>query len=90
MGDPVAGIVRERRGKLRVKDKRLRGSGACFLACLVAGAIVASITQAALWLALIGAICATLVEFLSLPLNDNLTIPLVAGGVMMLTQLLCF
>jgi dolichol kinase len=97
VGDPVAGMAREKWGespnqsshKIIVKGKGLRGSGACLLACLVAGAILASITQVAFWLVVIGAICATAVEFFSLPLNDNLTIPLVAGGVMMLIWLLC-
>ena len=97
VGDPVAGMVGGRwpprnlkfRGGL-VRGKSLKGSGACLLACLVAGVILASITQVALWLVVIGAICATIIEFLPLPLNDNLTIPLVAGGVMMLLRLFCF
>jgi dolichol kinase len=132
VGDPVAGMVGERWGKLKVPPETLRvskdtesgrglrassakllckilncagsprnlrfrgvqvegksltGSAACLLACLVAGAILASITQVALWLMAIGAVCATLVEFFSWPVNDNLTIPLVAGGVMMLVNL---
>jgi len=86
IGDPIAGMVGEKWGKLRIRGKSLRGSGACLLACLISGAILAAITHVALWLALIGAVCATLVEFLSLPPNDNLTIPLVAGGVMSLIK----
>jgi len=88
VGDPVAGVVRgEFPGNIRLWGKSLRGSGACLLACLAAGAILASITQVALWVVVIGAVCATLMEFFPLPLNDNLTIPLVAGGVMMLVKL---
>ena len=119
VGDPVAGMVGERWGKLRVssekrsfsgapksgwglrtflprlrrgtsnfaKGKSLEGSSACLAACLVAGAILATITHISLWLVAIGAICATLVEFLSLPPNDNLTIPLVTGGIMSLVKL---
>ena len=87
MGDPVAGVVRgEFPGNIRLWGKSLRGSGACLLACLAAGAILASITQVALWVVVIGAVCATLMEIFPLPLNDNLTIPLVAGGVMMLVK----
>ena len=89
VGDPIAGMVGERWGKLRVRGKSLRGSGACLLACLMAGAILASITHVALWVVVVGAICATLVEFLSLPPNDNLTIPLITGGIMSLVTLFC-
>lgn len=94
VGDPVAGMVRERwdsplRNPRFRRGKSLKGSGACLLACLVVGGILAAITQVALWLVVIGAACATAVEFLSLPVNDNLTIPLVAGGVMTMVKLFC-
>jgi len=99
VGDPIAGMVRDLKGSLPgrspyrardVKDKGLKGSCACFLACVVAGAILAVITHVALWLMAVGAVCATLIEFLSLPLNDNLTSPLVSAGVMSVVKLLCF
>ncbi len=87
-GDPVAGMVGERWGKRKMGGKSLEGSCACLVACLVAGAILAAVTHVALWVVVVGAICATLVEFFSLPLNDNLTIPLAAAGVMSLVELL--
>lgn len=90
VGDPVAGMVGEKWGRLKVRGKSLKGSCACFLACAVAGAILATITQFALWLAVVGAAYATAVEFLSLRVNDNLTIPLASAGVMSLVRLLCF
>jgi len=90
VGDPVASMVGEKWGRLKVRGKSLKGSCACFLACAVAGAILATIAQIALWLAVVGAVCATAVEFLSLRVNDNLTIPLVSAGVMSLVRLLCF
>lgn len=68
--------------------KSLEGSAACLAACLVAGAILTAITHVALWVVVLGAICATLVELLSLPPNDNLAIPLVTGGIMSLVKLL--
>jgi len=73
-----------------VKRKSLRASAVCFVVCVVGGAILASVTHVALWPMVVGAVCATLIEFFPLPLNDNLTSPLAAGGVMMLIQLLCF
>ena len=86
VGDPIAGMVRGKWGKPRIRDKALTGSSACLAACLIAGAILAAITHVALWLVVLGAVCATLVEFRSLPVSDNLTIPLVAGGAMMLLK----
>jgi glycerol-3-phosphate acyltransferase PlsY len=87
VGDPVAGIVRERWGKAKVRGKTLAGSSACLVSCLIAGAILAAVTHVVLWLVVIGALCATLVESLSLPVNDNLTIPLLSGGIMMLAKI---
>jgi dolichol kinase len=72
-----------------MRGKTLEGSCACLAACLVAGAILAAVTHVALWVAVLGAVCATLVEFLSPPPNDNLTIPLIAGGIMSLVKLFC-
>jgi dolichol kinase len=108
VGDPVAGMVGERWGKLRVnpeggnfsdfakfprnlrfcgmKGKSLEGSSACLVTCLVVGAILAAITHVALWVVVVGAICATVIESLSLRVNDNLSIPLVAAGIMSLVQ----
>jgi len=108
VGDPVAGMVGEKWGKLRaspeegnfseaprssrnlrfrvMKGKSLEGSSACFGACLVVGIILAVVTHLALWVVVVGAICATVIEFLSLLVNDNLSIPLVAAGVMSLVH----
>jgi len=64
----------------------LEGSSACFGACIVVGVILAAVTHVALWVVVVGAICATVIEFLSLPVNDNLSMPLVAAGVMSLVH----
>lgn len=73
--------------RTKVRGKSLEGSGACFVACLVAGAILAAATSIALWVVVTGAICATLMEFLSLPLNDKLTMPLASTSAMSLIKL---
>jgi dolichol kinase len=65
-----------------MKGKSWEGSSACFGACFVVGVILAAVTHVALWVIVIGAICATVIEFLSLPVNDNLSMPLVAAVVM--------
>ena len=67
-----------------MKGKSLEGSPACFVACLVVGVILAAITHVALWAVVVGAISATVIESLSLLVNDNLAVPLVAAGVMSL------
>jgi dolichol kinase len=104
VGDPIAGIIGERWGKLRVnpeegqisdfpkfprdirfrgkKDKSLEGSFACLAACLAVGITLAVITHIPLLVVVVGAICATLIEALFLLVNDNLSVPLVAAGVM--------
>jgi glycerol-3-phosphate acyltransferase PlsY len=70
----------------RMGGKSLEGSSACFVACLVVGVILAAVTHVALWVVVVGAICATVVESLPLLVNDNLSIPLVAAGVMSLVH----
>jgi dolichol kinase len=64
----------------------LEGSVACLVVCLVVGVILATITHVSLWVVVVGAISAAVTEFLSLRVNDNLTVPLVAAGVMSLVQ----
>lgn len=77
--DAAAGIVGSGWGRIRVFKKTLEGS----LAFVVAGMIVIAFTMRdhLLWgvLAVIGG---ALVELLPTGLDDNLTIPLVAGGIL--------
>jgi dolichol kinase len=68
----------------RAKGKSWEGSLACFATCLAVAVILAAIADVALRVVVVGAVCATVIEFLSLAVNDNLTIPLVAAGVMSL------
>jgi len=77
--DAAAGIVGSGWGRIRIFKKTLEGS----LAFVVAGMIVIAFTMRhnLLWgvLAVIGG---ALVELLPTGLDDNLTIPLVAGGIL--------
>ena len=82
VGDPTAGIVGQRWRKPGLRGKSLIGSAACLASCMAAGAGIALLTHTPPWLALIGALCATITELLSLPPNDNFTIPLLSAGVM--------
>ncbi len=78
LGDLVAGIVGRAWGRTRPfpGGKSLEGSAACFLVCLAAGYPLVG------WAAAGGAFAAAAVEFVALPLDDNLLIPPVAGAVL--------
>ncbi|MBF8267392.1 MAG: hypothetical protein HW388_900 [Dehalococcoidia bacterium] len=85
VGDPAAGLVGERMGRRRIGQKSLEGSLAFLLISVVAASVVVALGGfAPLWIALVGAVVAMLVELIPLPLDDNLTVPLACGGAMSL------
>ncbi len=79
LGDSAAALVGIRYGRLRIGNKTLEGTAACFIVCLaiaLAGGLPVSV-------ALAGAATATLAELVPWGIiNDNVAIPLFAGGVM--------
>lgn len=88
IGDPLAGVVGERFGRHRFFGRSLEGS----LACLAGGMVTAVL----LWMAhldvslpamAVGVVAATLTEAAPLPLDDNLSIPLVSGGIISVVTL---
>lgn len=90
LGDPAAGVIGTRYGRLRVRvlgrrfgAKSVEGTLAFFGA---SGAVAVGLWTAGaygtLWPALVGAAVAAIVEFLPLPVDDNVTVPL-AGGIVM-------
>ena len=93
LGDPAAGVIGSRYGRLRVRGfgRRLGGKSVegtlAFLAAAMAVAVgvwVAGV-YGTLWPALAGAaIVAALVEFLPVPVEDNVTVPLASAAVMWL------
>jgi acyl phosphate:glycerol-3-phosphate acyltransferase len=84
-GDVAATTVGERYGRTKIGNKSLEGSLAFVAAAVSAGLLLplAGIPVVP-WVILFGAIVAAGVELLTLPVNDNLVIPLVSGGVMTL------
>ncbi len=84
-GDVAATTIGERYGRTKIGNKSLEGSLAFVAAAVSAGLLLplVGITVAPLVI-LFGVIAAAGVELLPLPLNDNLVIPLVSGGVMTL------
>jgi glycerol-3-phosphate acyltransferase PlsY len=82
-GDVSATMVGERYGRTKIGGKSLEGTGAFIVAATAAGFLL-SLTGMHLvtWVMVLGVLVAAGAELLTLPVNDNLLIPLVSGGVM--------
>jgi dolichol kinase len=85
VGDTMAALVGRRWGRIRILDKSLEGSLACFASCLLIGWIYPG--PDVTWpMILSGSLVATLFELLPIPLDDNMRIPLAAGFAMTLVH----
>lgn len=85
-GDVAATTVGERWGSVKFPGsvKSLQGSVAFFLAAFIAGLVIRSyFFPASLPAIAAGAFTAALVEVLPVKVNDNLTIPVISGAVML-------
>ncbi len=82
LGDGFAAIVGRAFGKTRLFHKSLEGAGAGLAACLLWGAFVAGMGFVPWPVLVVGAVVASLVEVLPIPLDDNLGITLAAGYAM--------
>ena len=85
VGDPTAALVGMRAPGPRLWGKSPVGTLAFIVAGLAVWAVLTALGFGG-WSAMIiaGVIVAAVVELLPIPLDDNLTVPLLAGGVMML------
>jgi dolichol kinase len=82
-GDVSATAIGERFGKTKIRDKSLEGTLAFIVAAAAAGLVLSMTgTPVSAWVMAIGVLTAAGVELLTLPVNDNLLIPIVSGGVM--------
>jgi len=82
-GDVAATTVGERFGRTRIGQKSLEGTVAFLAAALLSGLLLSVIgVQLVTGVMILGAVVAAGVELLPLPANDNLVIPLAAGGAM--------
>jgi dolichol kinase len=84
LGDLMAAIVGTRWGRVRVWGKTIEGAVACFVTCLI---VVWVIPELSLRVGLAGALVAAVVEIVPVPLDDNLSIPLMSGLAMQLLTL---
>jgi len=80
LGDPVAMIIGKKFGRIRLKRKSIEGSFAGFIVCIPVIFLVTSSWRVAVF----GSLAGSLIEFLPLPFDDNLTVPLFSGAVMAL------
>jgi dolichol kinase len=83
VGDVTATLIGERYGRTKIGDKSLEGTGGFLFAALAAGGVLLILGMGTTpWVMVLGALVAAGVELLTLPVNDNLVIPIVSGGVM--------
>jgi len=84
LGDGFAGLLGRAYGRTRVFSKSLEGCAAGLLACLVWAAFLSLNGHLDWRVAVTGALVASLVELLPIPLDDNLAVTLAAGYAMKL------
>jgi dolichol kinase len=76
VGDSCAALVGKKWGKIKIFDKTLEGSVAFLSSAIFISLLYREIPY---YSSFVGAFFATIAELLPLPLNDNLTIPLITG-----------
>jgi len=84
LGDAMAALVGKAYGRTKVFGKTLEGSVAGLAACLLWAAFLASAGWISWPVAVAGALVASLIEMLPIPLDDNLGMTLFAGYTMKL------
>ena len=90
IGDLMATVIGEKYGRRMAFNKSFEGSLACLASCLLIGMLMTRIGPTmVLPVAIVGAVSATIVELLPIPIDDNLTIPLFSAAIMTLAAL-CF
>lgn len=84
IGDAFGALVGRAWGRHKVFNKSLEGGLGCLVACLAWAAFVITVGGVPGHIAIAGAVVATVVEMLPIPLDDNLGITLAAGYTMKL------
>ena len=90
LGDISAALIGRKFGKTKIRWnlaesnagsnwKSLEGSVSCLFVCLVVALVVPHLP---LWVGIVGAFVASMVEGINLPINDNFSVPLISGLVM--------
>ena len=81
-GDTLAALVGMKFPFIKIGNKTLSGSLACFIVCIFVALIVNLEINSEI--VLIGAFTATIAELISIKINDNISIPVLSGCAMYL------
>ena len=81
IGDTAGSIIGRLWGKVRFRNKSLEGSISFFMACSIIALIIPGIQ---FWVKIAGALTATIVEAITLHIDDNLIVPVTSGAIMQL------
>ena len=84
-GDTLAALVGMKFPFMKIGNKTLSGSLACFIMCLFIGILLDF--EISLEIIFIGAFTATIAELISIKINDNISIPVFPGCAMYLGSL---
>ena len=84
LGDTIAGLVGRKFGKTKFYNKSIEGSLAGLIVCLLSGYLV-NLTLP-LVVVFSGAFAAMFIELLPIPIDDNFSVPLFAGTIMVITS----
>ena len=90
-GDAASAIIGTKYGSIKlVRKKSFQGSLAFLAICLLVGFLLGNLPGLILpfLLILIGALVATIVELIPIPIDDNLTVPVITGVVMEIVKLI--
>ena len=89
IGDPLATIIGNHVGRVRLLKKTLEGDIACLFFCIVVALVFYYLGFAVLLpVVIVGALVATIAEAIRIPMNDNLTIPIFSAAAMALVEFL--
>jgi dolichol kinase len=79
VGDTAGAIIGRLWGIVKFRTKSLEGSISFFLACVLVSIAIPGIP---FWVKVIGAFCATIVEAITLHIDDNLIVPITSAALM--------
>ena len=84
LGDAIASLVGRKYGKMKFYNKTIEGSLAGLIVCILSGYLI----QITLPLVVVfsGAFAAMFIELMPIPIDDNLSVPLFAGTIMVIAS----
>ena len=81
VGDTVAALIGQQYGKIKIGKKTIEGFAGGLVSCIFISIFFPSV----IWInSIAGSLIASLIELSPIPVDDNLMIPLISGGMMTL------